>query len=207
MSAWNSIFSAQDDVLTSLLILGLLGKPDTFSPGRGMMALWKRPLGQKEEVGLNLSASACIHVTVSGCRTCSQDQKLHLSVLTLAVRREEESGRWPFPSEPQLLSSDKSGYMGGEAGRPPPHNDGHSEEREWGGRPTNIRLRDAGVQAPPCAGGTPRQPRTVWPQSHSEPEPGPGCRPRRSPFTFPGYIVSWKINKMPFQFDNSRPKN
>lgn len=60
--------------LDSLLVLGEFGKPGPSSQSRGMMALWKRPQGLKEETGPALSASACIRVIILECGTCSHYQ-------------------------------------------------------------------------------------------------------------------------------------
>ena len=64
LNACNSVRNARDSILDTLLILGEFGKSGPSSQSRGTMAPWKRPRGQKGEVGPHLSVSACIRLIV-----------------------------------------------------------------------------------------------------------------------------------------------
>ena len=59
--------------------------------------------------------------------------------------------------ESSFLLPEESGHIHGEAELPPV-----DEEGEWTRRAMNVRVRDAGVQASPCAGEDPGQPRVAW---------------------------------------------
>lgn len=104
-------------------------------------------------------ASACLHVILLECWTCGQDQRsqpgpspLPPGRPTQAAQGEERVGDSVWPSAALSLLAGGSSRGQGET-VPSPVDMTCSEEGEWSRGSWRVRVRDAGLQAPCCAGG------------------------------------------------------